>query len=457
MLPSMAVAGTATGRVVVGGEEGELYHEFLFRYVAAASEVNAVRARVVGSVVRVRDAVRVAAGRGCRHVTRHEARCPIRRRRGLPPGFGRFSITVFVRANDQDDSVRVVFRRLTYVRVVGGAGDDVIVVDGAKRVHVDGALLGGLGDDMLAGASGRELLVGGAGRDLVRGRGGDDLLVGGPGSDVLRGNGGNDRLHAAGPDPLTDGDVLMGGSGNDVVTYSGFGIYGGMADSVNVDLSDPAGDGRPGENDQLRDIEEVMGGHGANTLTGGDGPDVLVGSSDPNVTDRLDGRGGNDSLYGGDGPNDLIGGPGDDHLEDPTSHASCGAGTDYLVSYSAVMSGIDADCEWAKVIPGARVSPGPLERRGDSVIMRFDPSKAARVRVVVRALQAPHAALARDVVRLPARREAGAAVQIRAIKLTEEGEAQLDAAEPVPVLVKVWRIDDEFGQWTRFHTVARSG
>lgn len=40
------------------------------------------------------------------------------------------------------------------------------------------------------------------------------------------------------------GDVLVGGSSNDLAGYSGFGIYGGTADTVNVDLSDPVGDGR---------------------------------------------------------------------------------------------------------------------------------------------------------------------------------------------------------------------
>lgn len=102
------------------------------------------------------------------------------------------------------------------------------------------------------------------------------------------------------------------------------------------------------------------------------------------------------------------------------------------------MPRIDADCEWASVLSfGGGVSPGPLERSGDSLVMRFDPWNAAHVRVLVKVLQAPEVVLARDVVRLPSDRQVGDAVQIRAIKLTADGEARLHAAEQVPVLVSL--------------------
>jgi hypothetical protein len=135
-------------------------------------------------------------------------------------------------------------------------------------------------------------------------------------------------------------------------------------------------------------------------------------------------------------PNELIGGAGDDQLEEPTSHASCGQGTDVLLSVEfAVIPRIDADCERVRVLLAAEVSPGPLERSGDSVVMRFYPRDAGRMRIVVKALQSPETVLARDIVRVPSHRQAGDAVEIRAVKLTSDGQAQLYGAEPVPVLV----------------------
>jgi Ca2+-binding RTX toxin-like protein len=79
----------------------------------------------------------------------------------------------------------------------GGSGNDT--------------LIGGAGNDRLAGDAGDDSLVGGAGNDRLAGDAGDDSLVGGAGRDTLSGGAGN--------------DTLAGGSGADVFVFAvGFGI-----------------------------------------------------------------------------------------------------------------------------------------------------------------------------------------------------------------------------------------
>ena len=92
-----------------------------------------------------------------------------------------------------------------------GEADEGDVLSGVESV------IGGRGEDRLAGDDDRNSLVGGGGRDLLIGRGGDDVLDGGTGPDRLIGNSGDDEFTSA-RRVLCDGgrDTVNGGiSGHD--------------------------------------------------------------------------------------------------------------------------------------------------------------------------------------------------------------------------------------------------
>lgn len=161
-------------------------------------------------------------------------------------------------------------------------------------------LVGGTGNDMLAGDSGANRLDGGRGADRLVGRAGDDHLLGGHGRDRLEGGTGTDRID--------------GGHGRDRVVYDRAGA------GLRVDLAKPHTNEGEAADDTLISVEDVTGSvhddrlYGdkrANALDGGDG------------RDRLLGRGGDDLLQGGNGRDRLQGGTGDDTLEG-------GAGNDIL-------------------------------------------------------------------------------------------------------------------------------
>jgi hypothetical protein len=75
--------------------------------------------------------------------------------------------------------------------VRGGAGDNIVVGDGAAQNILLGAgddrLFGGGGNDVVGSAGGDDYLDGGSGNDMVVGGVGNDTLVGGSGDDVLQG------------------------------------------------------------------------------------------------------------------------------------------------------------------------------------------------------------------------------------------------------------------------------
>ncbi|HVT89870.1 MAG TPA: calcium-binding protein [Tepidisphaeraceae bacterium] len=95
---------------------------------------------------------------------------------------------------------------------------DNLANDGALNEHdkIDydvEILIGGSGNDSIAGGPSNETLIGGAGNDTIRGSIGNDSLIGGTGLDSLLGEAGNDTLKA--DDGLAD--FLNGGTGTDQV------------------------------------------------------------------------------------------------------------------------------------------------------------------------------------------------------------------------------------------------
>jgi Ca2+-binding RTX toxin-like protein len=220
---------------------------------------------------------------------------------------------------DQQDDGR------TFINV--GRGNDAVFGTGGNNT-----IFGGAGDDTLMGADGDDLLFGGVGSDVLTGGGtnslreyrGRDTLLGGEGNDRLTVFAGENRLDGgAGSDVLVGGlgvDLLIGGIGADTIDGSGdvdtvdysyitsptTGISVTLTGSTNATVSV----GGAAE-DTLRNIENIIGGSGNDTITGDDSHNFLLGAAG---NDSLSGGAGNDQLAGGDGSDRIDGGAGDDRL-----------------------------------------------------------------------------------------------------------------------------------------------
>jgi hypothetical protein len=82
---------------------------------------------------------------------------------------------------------------------------------------------------------------------------------------------------------------------------------------------------------------ELLGGHGNDTLFAGPNGDVLWGDYKPSGQpasqhDRIAGGAGNDFIYASHGTNDIVAGPGNDYIKAHYGHGTidCGAGRDVL-------------------------------------------------------------------------------------------------------------------------------
>lgn len=190
--------------------------------------------------------------------------------------------------------------------VTFGAGDDVFIgLDGNDTIHA-----GGGNDEMGDGffaffPFGGGMFVG-SGNDQMFGEAGDDKWI--------VGNRGHDGAGA---------DLMNGGPGVDSLQYTD--RPGDLAVTIDNPL---LGDGEPGENDQVQQVEIVrtLGGNdlisdnsvagyantfygmkGNDTLRGGNGNDKLYGGDDA----ALEGTG-NDTMNGGAGADLFVGGDGVD-------------------------------------------------------------------------------------------------------------------------------------------------
>jgi Ca2+-binding RTX toxin-like protein len=202
--------------------------------------------------------------------------------------------------------------------LTGGTGDDTLTGNSSANTLNGGAgndtLSGGGGNDVLSGSVGDDTLDGGAGNDTVDGGAGNDTLHGGDDNDTLTGDTGDDTL-----DGGNGADSLSGGDGTDTADYSA------RTSPLTISLDNGAGDGASGEKDNVRaDVENVIGGSGADKITGDSAANVLHGGPG---NDTLDGGAGDDALYGDAGDDRLLQGAGNDTL-------SGGDGND-LADYSA--------------------------------------------------------------------------------------------------------------------------
>jgi hypothetical protein len=216
----------------------------------------------VGFLVREDGAMSLTAGPRCTPAAPGLVRCAL-------PG-GTRHLSVFVRADDGDDSVALgPLSGLDVAEVLGGSGNDVIA-----------------------------------------GHAGPDLLDGGAGADAVAGNAGDDRIDGGG-----DADLLDGGAGRDLITYASH------TRPVTADLAAGRGGSR-GERDRLVGFEDLAGGSASDRLFGDAGSNLLYGG----LAGRRDaghGRGGDDTitLRGR-----AVGGRGDDVLD--AERVECGKGRD---------------------------------------------------------------------------------------------------------------------------------
>ncbi|HEX8647421.1 MAG TPA: PASTA domain-containing protein [Thermoleophilaceae bacterium] len=226
---------------------------------------------------------------------------------------------------DRDDRVTPDTR--LRVTVAGGDGNDVFRnALGENPVEFDG----GAGNDELTGGEASDTLRGGPGADTVTGRGGDDLVEGGDGNDLVAGDGHNVE---------TGRDVIDGGAGYDRIESEWADRQESTQEPLHVTLAGGADDGRPGEGDDVRGVEDLYLNIPGD-YTGSDGPDkfqihqitapstIRGGGGDDELdmsdgADQLDGGTGNDMLDGGFGDDRIVGGPGADQIHGDTPAGEC--------------------------------------------------------------------------------------------------------------------------------------
>lgn len=206
------------------------------------------------------------------------------------------------------------------VRVELGDGDDEQYVSLGVRVPI--TVLGGAGNDDIGTQETAGTLDGGPGNDRVIGDDGDDTLIGGDGNDTIEGKVGSDRVDGgAGDDHISgDGsegqwsDVIDGGSGTDTIDLDWTDrTYDYVQPHIRLTLGGGADDGRPGERDDVRNVEQLDLYLSAD-VTGTDAGEKLMFHQTTRGM-RIDGLGGDDTLQGGEGPDVVRGGAGDDTVD----------------------------------------------------------------------------------------------------------------------------------------------
>jgi Ca2+-binding RTX toxin-like protein len=201
--------------------------------------------------------------------------------------------------------------------IIGGDGNDVFVGD-----QTDNIMEGGLGDDLINGSQGHDTASYAHASSSVSvslaitvaqntQSAGNDTLVG---IENLLGSDYADNLMGGADDNTLDGglgdDRLDGGQGLDTVSYAAASYGEDFVSGVSVDLQAGVASGSLG-NDQLVNIEMIIGSAYRDVLQGNDVANTLSGNAGD---DQLFGGLGDDLLKGSSGADQLTGGAGADRF-----------------------------------------------------------------------------------------------------------------------------------------------
>ena len=214
------------------------------------------------------------------------------------------------------------------IKVEGSEAKDDISIYSSEAVpdSIPVAMNGNGGDDRIKdaydSAAGRTI-TGGAGNDELTGYAGTDTLDGGDGNDKLDGGEGTDKVLGGNGDDAVDGDGYEDPAADVIDGGAGYDYFEGWTQpeqlqrqpTVALTLDGAANDGRPGEGDNVTNVEDfemyVVG-----SFTGTDGPEKIVIFNPGNSgSSTLNGRGGDDELVGHDFDDSVDGGAGNDHVE----------------------------------------------------------------------------------------------------------------------------------------------
>jgi hypothetical protein len=338
--------------------------------VAGSGERNAVSiGEAAGGTLVVRDSAGLRARAGCEQVTSIEARCG--------------GLRIDVDLGDQSDAL--VAQTDTPIAADGGAGDDSYVQNAALGSVTRVDFSGGAGQDEASYTNadrgvivtkdgvandGRiasgitsldrdsiradvEKLTGSRFNDSLNGNDATfDRFDGNLGDDVLSGHGLHDVFLMGSTDD--GGDRIFGGAGSDTVDYSG------RSANLTITLSaNGADDGQAGEGDEIRQVENVAGGRGNDTIENIADAPTSVGFNGGPGNDRLSGGAGHDFLVTGTGVDLVFGQAGSDQMifddADDGDVAHCGAGTDSVIRSRGDMRLVE--CEHAAPIGRLSLSP----------------------------------------------------------------------------------------------------
>jgi Ca2+-binding RTX toxin-like protein len=208
--------------------------------------------------------------------------------------------SVSVDLGDGDDSLLDTAYLTVPVTAYGGAGNDVM-----HGSDVADVFDGGPGNDTIDGFGGNDTLLGGDGDDVVEGGAGSDHLEGGTGDDTLRPDGHED------PSP----DYVDGGPGIDRIDddYTADDVDADRQPSVAFTLAGAADDGRPGEGDDIVNVEQLVLNNGG-SVAGTSAPELLEFDNVGKPV-NVDAGAGDDTILSGDGNDTITGGPGNDYID----------------------------------------------------------------------------------------------------------------------------------------------
>ncbi|NCC21342.1 MAG: calcium-binding protein, partial [Alphaproteobacteria bacterium] len=268
----------------------------------------------------------------------------------LDGGTGNDTVNYSVLADINFISVTLAGAGNATVMVDGGTNDTIRNVENIVATAGNDIVTGDIFDNVIQGLGGNDVIRGGAGDDILDGGDGfdtlrfdeltglgvildlegstaaysvdssldrfsnfenyfttlnDDIIFGSGSADIVSGLAGSDLFKAS-----HGNDTLDGGTGSDTLDYSDLAginfINVGLDGSSNVTVTVNGGN-----NDTVRNFENVIGTVGADTISGDDFANTLEGRGGADV---LSGGGGGDRLEGGSGSDILIGGAGDDVL-----------------------------------------------------------------------------------------------------------------------------------------------